>query len=141
MNKHILPALLLGALALGACHAAPTLASPVTEVSPEEVRESLEGHAPVLLVSACRGGAFSKGHIEGAIPVEDFRAMIPELSRNTAIILYCSCTGDKAARELAQELLGFRFTRVRILSGGIYAWIRAGYELASESGGTRERLP
>jgi rhodanese-related sulfurtransferase len=110
-------------------------------MSAEEVREKLEAHAPLLLVSACSGSAFSKGHIEGAVPVEDFRTMLPEISRNTEIILYCSCSGEKAARELARELEGAGFTRVRILRGGIYSWIRAGYELASGPGRDSGTLP
>jgi rhodanese-related sulfurtransferase len=124
-----IPAILIAALALGGCHGAPGRKG-LSEITAREVRAKLDSQAPVLLVFACPGNTFSKARIEGAISVEDFRPMIPSLPRDAEIILYCACAGDKAAHTLAAELSSAGFTDVAMLPGGIYAWIRAGYDLA-----------
>jgi rhodanese-related sulfurtransferase len=125
-------ALVLSAFALAGCQTVPAQ-SKVSEVSPQELREKLDHHAPVLLVFAYTQVYFARARIEGAIPAEELRARIPTLAKDVEIILYCGCPKDQASHELAEELTAADFSNVRILDGGILAWINAGNTLAPPS--------
>ena len=125
-------ALMLSAFALAGCQTGPA-PSKASEVSPQELREKLEHHAPVLLVFAYTRTYFARARIEGAIPAEELRARIPTLAKDVEIILYCGCPKDQASHELAAELETAGFSNVGILQGGILAWINGGYTLAPPS--------
>ena len=125
-------ALMLSAFAPAGRQSVPA-ESKASEVSPQELREKLEHHAPVLLVFATTRTSFARARIEGAIPAEELRARIPTLAKDAEIILYCGCPKDQASHELAAELETAGFPNVGILQGGILAWINGGYTLAPPS--------
>ena len=124
--------LVLSGIALAGCQTIP--ANPrVSQISPEELRAKLDHQDPLLLVFAYTRTYFAVARIEGAMPSEDLRASIPSLPRDVEIVLYCGCPHDKASYELATELRAVGFTHVKVLHGGIFAWLNAGYELAPPS--------
>jgi len=90
------------------------------------------GSSPALLVFAYTREYFPKARIDGAIPSEEFRQNMSSLPKETEIILYCGCPKDQASHDLARELVASGFSNVRILRGGVLAWIRAGYTLAAD---------
>jgi len=45
------------------------------------------------------------------------------------VIVYCACPNEASAVKVAKALIEHGFKRVRPLSGGIDAWIAAGYEV------------
>jgi rhodanese-related sulfurtransferase len=69
--------------------------------------------------------------IPGAIGVEELRldsgsASIP---RNAEVVVYCACPNEASAARIAQRLIRLGCARVRPLTGGIYAWKEAGFEV------------
>jgi rhodanese-related sulfurtransferase len=45
------------------------------------------------------------------------------------VIVYCACPNEASAVKVAKALMEHGFKRVRPLSGGIDAWIAAGYDV------------
>jgi rhodanese-related sulfurtransferase len=57
-----------------------------------------------------------------------------ELRRNPALIpkdkdsvVYCTCSGEKTARDILRRALAMGFLRVKFLKGGLEAWKASGY--------------
>jgi rhodanese-related sulfurtransferase len=119
---------MVGILIAEGC-ASPSASFDVPRVTPEEVRERLEQGGPVLLVFACTPDYPGVPPIPGSMDLATFRANATMLDKDVEVLLYCGCPGDRAAREAAARLVDAGFTRVKIMSGGVYAWIHAGYEV------------
>jgi len=69
--------------------------------------------------------------------MQDMEQHIKDLPRDREIVLYCTCPNEASAAEVAKLLMGYGFTRVRPLYGGLDAWIAAGY--AVDTGPDDER--
>jgi rhodanese-related sulfurtransferase len=101
------------------------------EVDPDDLVRDLEaGRTEGYVVVETRAEeAFAQARIPGAINLP-YRDLTPEstghLDRNVVYVCYCESTQCNAATKGAFKLaqLGFRVKR---LSGGIAAWIAAGY--------------
>jgi 3-mercaptopyruvate sulfurtransferase SseA len=54
------------------------------------------------------------------------------------VIVYCACPNEASAARIAQQLIRMGCIRVRPLTGGIFAWKDAGFDVdaVSHSGGT-----
>jgi rhodanese-related sulfurtransferase len=128
---------ILGFLALGGCLSGPSVANRPALLTASEVREKLDHKENVALVFACPGAAESKPRIPGSVLAREFLSTSATLPRDLDIILYCGCAGDEAAHQLVPRLRAEGFTSIHVLSGGILAWIRAGYPLTA--GGTLGR--
>ena len=69
--------------------------------------------------------------IPGAIPVETLRldsggAAVP---LDVEVIVYCACPNEASAARIAQQLIRMGCIRVRPLTGGIFAWKDAGFDI------------
>ena len=117
-------------LFVAGCQSVPA-SEGVPRVSPEELREKMDRKGPLLVVFACTHDYTAPPPIEGSIGIDTFQSKASWLPKDFEIILYCGCPGDRAAIEAAARLSADGFTRLRILSGGVYAWIHAGYEVSS----------
>jgi rhodanese-related sulfurtransferase len=115
-------------LVLVGCQALPA-ASPSREISAQELRAKLDTQTPMTLVFASKRSYFANAAIQGAIPEEEFRERIPTLPKDSDIVLYCGCPQDAGSLKLAAELRKQGFVNVKVLQGGIYAWLNAGFEL------------
>ncbi|SFW92392.1 rhodanese-like domain-containing protein [Amycolatopsis australiensis] len=101
------------------------------EVDPDDLVRDLEaGHTDGYVVVETRAPeAFAQARIPGAINLP-YRDMTPDstahLDRDLVYVCYCESINCNAATKGALKLaqLGFRVKR---LSGGITAWIAAGY--------------
>ena len=62
----------------------------VKRVSPEEARESVISGASLLVCAYGDDAKFRKYHLEGAIPLSEFKKILPDLDRETQILFYCA---------------------------------------------------
>ncbi|MGW4529191.1 rhodanese-like domain-containing protein [Amycolatopsis sp. NPDC004378] len=112
------------------------------EVDPDDLVRDLEaGHTDGYVVVETRAEeAFLEARIPGAINLP-YRDLTPEttahLDKGLVYVCYCESTNCNAATKGALKLAGLGF-RVKRLSGGITAWIAAGYPVeGTPRGGIR----
>lgn len=92
-----------------------------------------------VFVDARSSWSYQLGHVPGAFnvpPSEILAALdaaLADLSRGTALVVYCSGTtcnlGNKLAQKLTEEM---DFTRIYVFEGGFPQWEEAGYPVESE---------
>jgi rhodanese-related sulfurtransferase len=61
------------------------------------------------------------------IPPKEVLANPALIPREEDAVVYCTCPSDETARAILRQALDLRFTRVRLLRGGLAAWKAAGY--------------
>lgn len=113
----------------------------LSRISVSELKELVDrGPAPVIIDALAPASRQREGVIPGAIPVETLRldsgaASVPF---DAEVIVYCACPNEASAARIAQQLIRMGCIRVRPLTGGIFAWKDAGFdvELVPESGVT-----
>lgn len=111
----------------------------LSRISVLELKQLVDGgSAPVIIDALAPTSREREGRIPGAIPVETLRldsdgATVPF---DAEVIVYCACPNEASAARIAQRLIRMGCIRVRPLTGGIYAWKDAGYDvhLVSEPG-------
>ena len=96
-------------------------------VEPRQVQAWLDQGRPVTWLDVRAADEFATGHIAGArnIVYDQVASIIPELSRNGPIVLYCIHSAHRAP-EAARALMAAGFDHVYVLEGGIVAWQAAG---------------
>jgi membrane protein DedA with SNARE-associated domain/rhodanese-related sulfurtransferase len=104
-------------------------------VRPSQLAEMIErGEEPVIVdVRAWGVGLPLRGRIPGALHLELAgleTARLPEWPKGARIITYCDCPHDASASKAA-HLLAQRGRRADVLSGGLDAWMEAGYPVES----------
>lgn len=109
-----------------------------SRISVSELRELVDRvPAPVIIDALAPASRQREGMIPGAIPVETLRLdSIPvSLPLDAEVIVYCACPNEASAARIAQQLIRMGCIRVRPLTGGIFAWKDAGFdvEVVSES--------
>jgi membrane protein DedA with SNARE-associated domain/rhodanese-related sulfurtransferase len=67
------------------------------------------------------------------VPLQDAARHIRELPLDRDIIVYCTCPNEASAAQVAKILMNHGLKKVRPLTGGLDAWIAAGYEVAAEA--------
>ena len=92
-----------------------------------------------VFVDARSSWPYQLGHVPGALNVPPSEilavldAALADLSRDTALVVYCSGTtcnlGNKLAQKLTEEM---DFTRIYVFEGGFPQWEEAGYPVESE---------
>src|SRR5260221_5123881 len=127
-NLSTILGLAAGALILAGCQTMPAT-SPTPEISAQELRAKLDAHDPMILVFAAKRSYFTGAAIPGAIASEEFRQRASSLPKDREIVLYCGCPKDEASHHMAAELRAEWFVNVKLLQGGIFSWLNAGYDL------------
>ncbi len=92
------------------------------EITPEELKESLEAGHEVQLIDVREPREYATCHIEGArlIPLGQLHSHLGELESGRPIVVYCH-VGVRSAAATA-ELRRAGFAGARSLEGGIEAW-------------------
>jgi membrane protein DedA with SNARE-associated domain/rhodanese-related sulfurtransferase len=107
-----------------------------SRISVSELKELLDsGPPPVIIDALAPASRRREGMIPGAIPVETLRlegdpAALP---LDAEVIVYCACPNEASAARIAQQLIRMGCIRVRPLTGGIFAWKDAGFDVESAS--------
>lgn len=111
----------------------------LSRISVSELKQLVDGgSAPVIIDALAPTSRQREGRIPGAIPVETLRldsggGAVPF---DAEVIVYCACPNEASAARIAQQLIRMGCIRVRPLTGGIFAWKDAGFDVhtVSESG-------
>jgi membrane protein DedA with SNARE-associated domain/rhodanese-related sulfurtransferase len=104
----------------------------LSRISVLELKELVDrGPTPVIIDALAPTSRQREGMIPGAIPVETLRL---ESGRATVpfdveVIVYCACPNEASAARIAQQLIRMGCIRVRPLTGGIFAWKDAGFDV------------
>jgi membrane protein DedA with SNARE-associated domain/rhodanese-related sulfurtransferase len=104
----------------------------LSRISVAELKELLDrGHAPVIIDALAPASRQREGLIPGAIPVEALRldSGSVTLPLQAEVIVYCACPNEASAARIAQQLIRMGCIRVRPLTGGIFAWKDAGFDV------------
>lgn len=100
------------------------LFSPVHNISPEEVRSTVEKKpsGSYQLLDVRQPKEYAAGHLPGSllIPLKELPERVNELDNQKTTIVYCA-TGGRS-RTAAQFLKGRHFSKVLNMAGGIKAW-------------------
>lgn len=111
----------------------------LSRISVAELKEMVDrGPAPVIIDALAPASRAREGVIPGAIPVETLRldsgtATVPF---DAEVIVYCACPNEASAARIAQHLIRMGCIRVRPLTGGIFAWKDAGFDVEPVSEST-----
>jgi len=107
-----------------------------SRISVGELKELVDrGPPPVIVDARAPASRRREGVIPGAIPVEALRldsgaATVPF---DAEVIVYCACPNEASAARIAQQLIRMGCIRVRPLTGGIFAWKDAGFDVEAIS--------
>jgi membrane protein DedA with SNARE-associated domain/rhodanese-related sulfurtransferase len=104
----------------------------LSRISVVELKELVDrGRAPVIIDALAPASRQREGMIPGAIPVEVLRldSGSATLPAEAEVIVYCACPNEASAARIAQQLIRMGCLRVRPLTGGIFAWKDAGFEV------------
>lgn len=59
-------------------------------VSAEEIREEVVSGKTLLVCAYDDDAKFSRNHLEGAIPLSEFKARVPDMAVDDKIVFYCA---------------------------------------------------
>jgi membrane protein DedA with SNARE-associated domain/rhodanese-related sulfurtransferase len=65
------------------------------------------------------------------VPLQDVARRVRDLPTDRDIIVYCACPNEASAARVAKILMSHGLKKVRPLSGGLDAWMAAGYGVES----------
>jgi rhodanese-related sulfurtransferase len=108
--------------------------APVNMITAEELKAKMTRNEPVTIIDvrSAEGFANSSTTVKGSIHFKLRKlksrlrfAPLKDLARNAEIVTYCACPNDEASISAAQILQSAGFTRVRVLHGGWYEWLKA----------------
>lgn len=106
--------------------------------------ERLRSGAPLLL-DARRAEAFRRNPqgIVGAVPVVlDAAALgLPDVQRDTGIVVYCLCSGQASSTRIALRLLAAGYRDVSVLDRGLPGWQAQGFPLCAIALADAQRVP
>jgi len=113
-------------------------AAAIKLLAPKQFKDKMEQlNNELVLDLRTHGELHSVGPIKGAQNLDfesgRFQSAIPQLDKNTPIMLYCA--GGTRSGEAAKLLKDAGFKDVYDLQGGVTAWQNAGFQVARHSHG------
>ena len=107
----------------------------MARISVDELHQLLQQGAAPTIVDVRSPLSQDEGRIPGAMTmsVEDLTPPILDTTNDGEVVVYCACPNEASAARVAKRLMQMGYSHVRPLTGGIDAWIAAGYSV--ESGG------
>lgn len=104
----------------------------MARITVKELDALLKSDNPPTIIDVRSGLARQNGRIPGAMVIsadDDLSALVINPETDSEVIIYCACPNEASAALLAKRLMQRGYTRVRPLTGGIDAWVAAGYSL------------
>jgi membrane protein DedA with SNARE-associated domain/rhodanese-related sulfurtransferase len=103
----------------------------MAQISVEELDQLLKKSNPPTIIDVRSGLAQQGGRIPGALLMsdDDISALVTNTTTDTEVIVYCACPNEASAARVAKKLMQRGYTRVRPLTGGIDAWVAAGFSV------------
>lgn len=102
----------------------------MARITVAELDQLLKSGNPPTVIDVRTGIAQQSGRIPGAMVMsvdDDLSALVINPETSSEVIIYCACPNEASAARLAKKLMQRGYTRVRPLTGGIDAWLAAGY--------------
>jgi rhodanese-related sulfurtransferase len=99
----------------------------------DELKTKLDHSDSFLLVMAMDQRRFDTAHIEGSVSFDTLLEELPNLGRETEIVMYCTNEACVASKLRSTFLIDSGFTRVSRFAGGLAEWSQAGLPLAERS--------
>jgi rhodanese-related sulfurtransferase len=105
----------------------------MARISVGELDQLLRNGARPTIVDVRSPASQSAGRIPGAltIPHHELRTFAFDAPMEAEVIVYCACPNEASAALVAKQLMQRGYKRVRPLTGGIDAWVAAGYAIES----------
>jgi membrane protein DedA with SNARE-associated domain/rhodanese-related sulfurtransferase len=103
----------------------------MARITVDELDQLLKQEKPPTIIDVRSKVARQSGRIPGALVMsdDDLSALVISDDTNTEVIVYCACPNEASAARIAKKLMQRGYTRVRPLTGGIDAWVAAGYAI------------
>ncbi|WP_293775872.1 DedA family protein/thiosulfate sulfurtransferase GlpE [uncultured Oxalicibacterium sp.] len=103
----------------------------MARISVGELDEQLKTATPPVIIDVRSRSEQEAGRIPGALALndDDLGALMVNMDADAEVILYCSCPNEVSAAQVARKLMKHGYKRVRPLTGGMDAWVAAGYEV------------
>lgn len=100
------------------------------QISVEELAQMLkEGSEPTIVDARSAPNREREGIIPGAMDLESLDQWESTVHSHAEVVVYCACPNEASAARAAKMLLARGFKHVRPLTGGIHAWVDAGFEV------------
>jgi membrane protein DedA with SNARE-associated domain/rhodanese-related sulfurtransferase len=116
----------------------------LARISVAELKELLDAEPrPIIIDARAPSSRQLEGSIPGSIPVELLKLDTTHhsLARDREVIVYCACPNEASAARVAKQLKRLGLLKVRPLTGGIFAWKDAGFEVQAEPAPLRVPKP
>ncbi len=103
----------------------------MARITVTELDQLLRQDNPPTIIDVRTSIAQQQGRIPGAMVLsdDDVNALVINNELNSEVVIYCSCPNEASAARLAKKLMQRGYTKVRPLTGGIDAWVAAGFSL------------
>lgn len=103
----------------------------MARITVEELDQLLKAGNPPTIIDVRSDLSRQTGRIPGAqvLSDDDISALVVNTTTDSEVIIYCACPNEASAARLAKKLMQRGYTRVRPLTGGIDAWVAAGFSV------------
>ena len=106
------------------------------EISIEDARRLIQSRSPATLIDVREEWETTRGALDGSIHIpldrlEEEKKLLPQ-DPNKPIIIYCAI-GMRSVRAVS-KLAKMGYRNLHSMTGGISAWIQAGYPVVNEAG-------
>ena len=102
-------------------------------ITRDELKTTLEGSAPMILLEALPEKYYRHSHLPGArlFPHDQARELAPQLlsQKEAPIVVYCASATCLNSHQAAQTLTDLGYTNVRVYVEGKADWQAAGFAL------------
>jgi rhodanese-related sulfurtransferase len=102
----------------------------IQTISPDELKELIEGGADIVVVDNQPASVYDMEHIKGAISFPWAMEITDpgDLPKDKLLILYCACMHEEDAGDVAMKLITqFGYEKIMLLEGGWIKWVELGY--------------
>lgn len=101
----------------------------MTRISVAELLQLQQQGAAPTVVDVRSPLAQQEGRIPGALTIsaKDLSGFPLDTQGDQEVVVYCACPNEASAARVAKQLMQRGFSHVRPLTGGIDAWVAAGY--------------
>jgi membrane protein DedA with SNARE-associated domain/rhodanese-related sulfurtransferase len=102
----------------------------MSRISVEELSRLREAGSPLMIIDARSSESRARdGMIPGAVAFEALEKEAGGGRREGEVVVYCACPNEATAARVAKRLMAMGFHPVRPLTGGIHAWLDAGFDI------------
>jgi len=111
----------------------------IPRITPQELKKLMDDKADIVVVDNQPKGAYDMGHVKGAVnfpwATEIDEEDLWKLPRNRLLVLYCACTHEEDAGDVAMQLMKkFGYKTIKLLQGGWMEWEKVGYPIEKAKG-------